>query len=316
MVQTSIIILTKNAGREFEKTLKMVFNQKHDDFEVLIIDSGSTDNTLDMARKFETKIYEIKPEEFHHSKTRNLGAELSIGDYLVYLSQDATPVNDEWLKNLITPLKNEESDVVYGKQVAYKNAKPMDKFFYDYFYPAEKIILAERDINDPKTFYLENIFLSDVNAGMKRDCWSKIRFDEDIFFAEDKNFTLRALKTGYKIVYEPKALVYHSHDYSIVSLFRRRFKDGISFSMITSPSNGNKVTENRKDDFIFRGLKYWWKEAHFLAKNGYIRWIPYAILYDIIYLAAFELGKKEKMFSSVGKGKILKRKRKRENEKA
>lgn len=315
MVQTSIIILTKNAGREFEKTLKMVFNQKHDDFEVLIIDSGSTDNTLDMAREFETKIYEIKPEEFHHSKTRNLGAELSIGDYLVYLSQDATPVNDEWLKNLITPLKNEESDVVYGKQVAYKNAKPMDKFFYDYFYPAEKIILAERDINDPKTFYLENIFLSDVNAGMKRECWSKIKFDEDIFFAEDKNFALRALKTGYKVVYEPKALVYHSHDYSIVSLFRRRFKDGISFSMITSPSNSNKLTENR-DDFIFRGLKYWGTEAHFLGKNGYIRWIPYAILYDIIYLVAFELGKKEKMFSSAGKGKTLKRKRKGENEKA
>ena len=293
MVQTSIIILTKNAGREFEKTLKMVFNQKHDDFEVLIIDSGSTDNTLDTAREFKTKIYEIKPEEFHHSKTRNLGAELSNGDYLVYLSQDATPVNDEWLKNLITPLKNEECDVVYGKQVAYKNAKPMDKFFYGYFYPAEKIILTERDINDPKTFYLENIFLSDVNAGIKRECWSKLKFDEDIFFAEDKNFTFRALKKGYKIAYEPKALVYHSHDYSIASLFRRRFKDGIGFSRITSPSNSNNLTGNR-DDFIFLGLKYWWKEAHFLAKNGYIRWLPSAILYDIIYLVAFELGKKAK----------------------
>ena len=315
MVQTSIIILTKNAGREFEKTLKMVFNQKHDDFEVLIIDSGSTDNTLDIAREFETKIYEIKPEEFHHSKTRNLGAELSIGDYLVYLSQDATPVNDEWLKNLIAPLKNEESDIVYGKQVAYGNAKPMDKFFYDYFYPTEKIVLTKRNINNPKTFYLENIFLSYVTAAIKRECWSEIRFNENIFHSEDKNFSLRALKNGYKIVYEPKVLVYHSHEYSIVSLFRRRFNDGVGFSMITLSSNNNKLIENR-DDFIIRGLRYWWKETHFLIKNGYIKWIPYAILYDIIYLVAFELGKRAKLFSSVGKGKILKRKRKGENEKA
>lgn len=293
MAQTSIIILTKNAGGEFEKTLKMIFNQKHADFEVVIIDSGSTDNTLDIARRFETEIHEIKPEEFHHSKTRNLGAELSSGDYLVYLTQDATPVNDKWLKNLIAPLKNEEGDVVYGRQVAYENAKPMDRFFYSYFYPTKKLLLTEREIEDPKIFYLENIFVSDVNAGMERKCWSKVRFDKDIFFAEDKDFTLRALRNGYKVLYEPTAVVAHSHDYSLASLFRRRFKDGIGFSTITSLSSSNKLTNNT-DDFIMRGLKYWTKEAHFLLTKGYIAWLPYAILYDIVYLVAFEMGKRAK----------------------
>jgi len=78
MVETSIIILTKNAGERFEELMKKIENQTYQDFEVLVIDSGSEDRTLEIAKKYGCRIYNIKPEEFHHSRTRNLGDEMMI----------------------------------------------------------------------------------------------------------------------------------------------------------------------------------------------------------------------------------------------
>ncbi|GAG06643.1 unnamed protein product, partial [marine sediment metagenome] len=105
-MRTSIIILTKNAGNEFEKLLDAVFSQSSKDFEVVLIDSGSTDKTLEIAKGFPVRIHKIKPESFDHGGTRNLGAKLAKGKYLVYLTQDAIPANRMWLENLIKPLKN------------------------------------------------------------------------------------------------------------------------------------------------------------------------------------------------------------------
>ena len=130
MVNTSVIILTKNAGDQFENLMKKLNNQTYQDFEVVVIDSGSTDKTLEIAREYGCRIYRIKPEEFHHSRTRNLGAELARGDYLVYITQDALPLNDNFLEMLIKPLEDDKVAGAYGRQIAYPNAKPMDCLLY------------------------------------------------------------------------------------------------------------------------------------------------------------------------------------------
>ncbi len=295
-MEVSIIILTKNAGDRFNLLLDRIYSQKFEHgFEIVIIDSGSNDGTLEMAKRFKTKIQRIKPQEFHHAGTRNLGAELSSGYYLVYITQDAIPVDNQWLAQLIKPLKDKEVAAVYGRQIAHKGAKPMDAFFYSYFYPGKRVSLEQKDVGDAKTFYLRNIFISDVNSAMRKGTWEEIKFSEDLPWAEDKDFAFRALKAGYKIIYEPEAMVYHSHSYSISSLFRRRFKDGIGFSL--AGSLNNKSTSN-KGRFITMGLKYWWDEIRFLVKNGYGKWLPYAIIYDLTFFLAFELGKREKYLPS------------------
>ncbi len=121
----SVIILTKNAGGRFRSLMEKLSNQTYQDFEVVVVDSGSTDRTLEIAEKYGYRIHRIKPEEFHHSRTRNLGAELAKGDYLVYITQDALPLNDDFLEILIKPLENDKVAGVYGRQIAYPNAKPM-----------------------------------------------------------------------------------------------------------------------------------------------------------------------------------------------
>ena len=284
MPDVSVIILTKNAGSKFEKIMSTIYNQRFDgNFDIVVVDSGSTDNTLEIAEKYNARIFKIKPDEFHHSRTRNFGAEKSKGKILVYLTQDALPLNNHWLSNLLTPLNDREVAVVYGRQVAYPNAKPMDAFFYSYFYPNCRKVLTKEDTNDLRRFYLENIFISDVCSAIRRNVWEKIRFRDEVFMSEDKDFALRVLRAGYKIVYEPKAAVYHSHNYTLVSLFKRRFKDGVAYSHIAS---------HGKDEFISKGLRYFVDEMRFLVNNGHIKWIPYALIYDFVYFLAFQLGKR------------------------
>lgn len=284
MPDVSIIILTKNAGNRFEELMNAIYNQNFDgNFEIVVVDSGSTDNTLEIAEKYNARIFKIKPNEFHHSRTRNFGAEKSYGKVLVYLTQDALPLDNNWLSNLLTPLNDRDVAVVYGRQIAYPNAKPMDKFFYSYFYPNCRKVLTKDDTKDLKKFYLDNVFISNVCSAIRRRVWEKIRFNDKVFMSEDKDFALRVLRAGYKIIYEPKAAVYHSHNYTLVSLFKRRFKDGVAYSYIAS---------HGKDEFISKGLRYFVEEIKFLVNNGYIKWIPYALIYDFVYFLAFQLGKR------------------------
>ena len=117
-MDASIIILTKNAGENFKQLLEHIFSQKFDDqYQVLVIDSGSTDDTVNTAKEFPVQITKIKPEEFHHGRTRNLGAQLSSGSILVYITQDALPVNNDWLQKLAANFKDPNVAMVCGRQL-------------------------------------------------------------------------------------------------------------------------------------------------------------------------------------------------------
>jgi len=281
-MEVSIIILTKNAGERFRSLLKRIHSQTFRDFEVLVIDSGSKDLTLKIAKEYEARTYRIRPEEFHHSKTRNLGASLAKGEILVYITQDALPVNNHWLKNLITPLKNDNNiAVVYGRQIAYPDTKPVEKFFYNFFYPEKRKILTFKDAEDPGKFYLENVFTSDVNSAIKKKIWEEIKFREDLSMAEDKDFALRTLRKGGSIMYEPEACVYHSHNYSVFSAFKRRFRDGIAYKQITDKN----ITRENGLGYIKGYLNH---EFRFLWK--YRIWLTYGLIYEMMKVLGFILG--------------------------
>ena len=117
MIKTSIIILTKNAGNRFDNTLKMIFSQDVENYEVIIIDSGSNDNTIEIAKRYPSRIYEISPDEFHHSKTRNLGVELAKGIFIVFLTADAIPLNDNWLSNILDNFNDKTGGVIVCKKL-------------------------------------------------------------------------------------------------------------------------------------------------------------------------------------------------------
>lgn len=299
MPAVSVILLTKNAGDGFGLLLERLYSQDLDaDFEVIIIDSGSTDTTVALARKSQAVVREIKPEDFGHAKVRNLGASIASGEHLAFLSQDALPCHSDWLSNLVSPLRNGSADIVYGRQIAYPRAKPMDKFFYWHFYPEVRVTVKPEKADNPGDFYLEYVFVSDVNAAMKRRTWEEASFDEGVLFAEDKDFAVKAVARGRTVVYEPDAAVYHSHFYSLRSLMRRRFHDGKSFARTASLW---RKTSERRPSFIKQGLEYWSEELRFLWDRGHARWVPYAFVYDLAFFGAFKVGQVAFAISSKGK---------------
>ena len=293
----SIVILTKNGGNRVKELMKSIQNQRlQGSLEIVAVDSGSQDDTIKILKSFNAKIIRIKPEDFHHSKTRNLGAIKSKGDVLVYLTQDALPVHNDFLKKLLDPLKNKDVAVVYGRQIAYPDAKPIDKFFYSYFYPDERKILMKNLTENTRKFYMENIYVSDVCSAIKKEVWEQLKFSDNVPMSEDKDLALKVLKAGYNIVYDPKATVYHSHDYSLLSLFKRRFKDGAAFSNIALEG---------KENVLMRGLKFLTEEMKYLSNNKYIKWMPYALIYNFVYFIGFSLGKNNKYLPNFVKNPII-----------
>src|SRR5689334_2140673 len=107
-----------------------------EDFEVVVVDSGSTDGTPDVARRHGARVVEIPASEFHHGTTRNLGAREARGEWLVWTTHDAYPDSTQWLDRLTRPLRDGEADLAgcYGRQIAHHDASPPEKYFLDFLY--------------------------------------------------------------------------------------------------------------------------------------------------------------------------------------
>lgn len=279
-MDVSVIILTKNAGEGFATLLQRLSSQKFDDnYEIIAIDSGSTDGTPEIAQNFPVKIVRIKPEEFHHGRTRNLGAEQASGRILVYITQDALPLHDNWLHKLTDDLKNPQMAMVVGRQIPWQTTKPPEKFFYSYYFPEHKIEVV-RDASD---YYRDNMFISNVNSAIKRDVWQQFKFSEDIARAEDKEIAKRILLAGWKIVYQPDAVVYHAHDFSLRSIFQRSVDIGIALSQ--------GVSVPRSKNWVINRLGYFVKEARYImANDGWWKWLPYSVAYEASKLLGVAVG--------------------------
>src|SRR5215831_3958755 len=102
MLKPSILVLSKNDVVNVEAGLKAIYSQKDvEEFEVIVVDSGSTDGTLEVLSRFPVRVEQIPPTSFHHAQTRNLAASLATGEILVFLSQDALPASEFWLASML-----------------------------------------------------------------------------------------------------------------------------------------------------------------------------------------------------------------------
>jgi len=228
MVEISIIILVKNGGAYLEQVLKRVFSQKGErEFEVLAIDSGSKDDSTEILRRFRVRMKEIPPAVFNHGETRNLGASLSEGTYLVFLTQDAIPGNEAWLENLVKPLR--EDPQVAGAFSSHRPRKNCHLMERRQILQTELVSGKTRRVNSAvgnPEFEMNRypfVWFSNTSSCLRREVWEKIPFRK-VAFAEDQDWAERVLEAGYKTVYVPDSIVIHSHNYRPVMNFKRHFE--------------------------------------------------------------------------------------------
>ncbi|MHB8086588.1 MAG: glycosyltransferase family 2 protein, partial [Dehalococcoidia bacterium] len=220
-------------------------------------------------------------EQFHHGRTRNMGAEMAQGRYLVYITQDALPANNDWLTNLTAAFTEPRVAMVVGRQIAREDTKPPEKFFYYYNFPDFKLVVK----SNADDYYHDNVFISDVNSAYRKDAWLKQKFSESIVTAEDKEIAIRFLADGYSIIYEPAAAVYHSHDYGLKGAFEKSLDYGLSLKQgVSRLPKSNKNLGGRMAEYMLA-------EYHFLKVKKYLKWVPYSIIYEGAKYAGLLMGK-------------------------
>ncbi len=283
-INASIIILTKNPGNTFKVVLDRVFLQNFKSFETIIIDSGSTDETLKIAESYPVKIIKIEPSKFGHGRTRNLGVKIAEGKYIVYLTHDAIPKNEMWLAELLKPFIDRKIAAVYGRQIPKDEESTLDKLFFSVLYGNKKIEWTEGSYTSG-----DNIF-SDANSAIRKELLLENPYDDDIIVSEDYEWANRIIHNGYKVVYQPKAVVIHSHSYNLTSLFKRNFDIGVSYKYITD--------FNDNASFLKKGTKLFVTEANCLIKANKAYLLPSIFIRDIVRFIAINLGKNEAIFPS------------------
>jgi rhamnosyltransferase len=230
MSSLSVLLVTKNGRRDLERLLPALYAQKNvPTFEVVAIDSGSSDGTVELLERHPIRLQQIPPKSFHHAQTRNLAADLSTGEILIFLSQDALPTSDLWLSKLISNFDDTAVGAVYGRQLPKAGCFGERKDTFDVIYGAQRVVKDPAHRNGlGYRFY----HFSDVNAAIRRSVWQQTRFPEDLKVFEDLGIAKRMLDGGWKIVYEPEAAVFHSHNHSIVGLFKRYFDIGYTLKRL------------------------------------------------------------------------------------
>ena len=226
----SLVILTLNAQRYLPALLQALDNLVERPQRVLFIDSASTDASVAMAQAAGHQVHGIARGDFGHGKTRNLALQLCAdSDYLVFLTHDACPCGRDWLVQLLSPFADPQVALVYGRQRPRAGASLPERFAREFNYP----LLADRsELADLPRRGIKALFCSNSFAAYRREALQAVGgFPEHLPLGEDLAVALRLLQHGYARVYQPRAEVLHSHDYSLVQELRRYFDIGTLMSM-------------------------------------------------------------------------------------
>ena len=278
----SVVIPVRNGGEDLRRCLEGVARQRvGEEVEVVVIDSASSDGSDELAGELGARVHRIAAEDFDHGASRNLGAELARGEILVFTSQDAYPVDERWLARLTAPLADEGVAGVYGRQIAHHGARPPEVYFLDFVYGPDRRVQRAAG---PEQLSMETTLFSNVTSAMPRELLLRFPFAADLVMSEDQEWAARLLLAGYRIVYEPEAVVRHSHPYTIRAAFKRFFDSGASAERAFMPVPESARVLRRSAVSYGRGELAW------LWRHGHRRWIPYAVVYELAKFAGLQLG--------------------------
>ena len=216
----SIIIPTLNAEHEIEALLIALDRQSIQPNEILVVDSASEDKTIELVQKHKrVRLLEIDRQVFNHGTTRDMALNESSGDFVCFLTQDAVPVSDDYLKRLVAPMV-EDSNIalVSGRQLPKANARRFEQLVRDFNYPDTPSVRSKDDL---KKFGIKTFFASDTCSAYRRTAYLECGGFDHVNTNEDMLMAAKFIASGMKVAYEPRAEVYHSHNLTPSQQFAR-----------------------------------------------------------------------------------------------
>ena len=221
----SVIIPTLNAAKTLKELLSAIMNQDYPIEEILVVDSSSDDETMQICCRYEgVRVISIPKEEFDHGRTRDMALRQSKSDLIVFLTQDAVPADETFIRKLIAPLSDCSIAVSVGRQLPNQDATRTEALVRNFNYPPVSRIRSAEDI--PR-LGIKAFFSSDSCAAYRRDVYLQLGgFDYPVKSNEDMFFAARALRNGYRVAYTADASVYHSHNFSLRAQYARNYLQG------------------------------------------------------------------------------------------
>ena len=221
----SIVIRAFNEEKHLGRLFEGISRQTVRDVQVILVDSGSTDKTLKIARDNDADIIHIDPEDFTFGRSLNLGTKSAKSELVVIASAHVYPVYPDWLEKMLKPFKDPAIALVYGKQRGVPGSHFSERQIFNHWYP------------DKSQNHQDHPFCNNANAAIRKSLWQKNQYDETLSGLEDLAWAKWARENKYKIAYIAQAEVKHVHEESWQGIRRRYLREGMAFKKIYPQEN-------------------------------------------------------------------------------
>lgn len=220
-INASIVIRCFNEEEHIGRLLTGILNQDTAIiYEIILVDSGSTDATLSIAARYPVRIVSIKSEDFSFGYSLNMGCDAATGEYLVIVSAHVFPLYADWLVKMLSPFDDPGVGLVYGRQVGNEITKYSEHRILSKWFPGR----SEKKQSNP--------FCNNANAAIRKSLWEEFSYDETLTGLEDLDFAKRIMEARHYISYQADAEIVHVHEESYSRLFNRYRREAIAFKTV------------------------------------------------------------------------------------
>lgn len=221
-MKASIVIRTLNEAKHLPELLEGIVRQDYDrdKVETILVDSGSTDGTIDIARRFGANLQYIRKDEFSFGRSLNIGCKAASGDALVFVSGHCVPASNHWLAEILAPLRSGQAVYSYGAQLGGETTRFSEALMFAKYFPSTSKVPQE------------GFFCNNANSALLKRVWDEDRFDETLTGLEDLELAKRLVSKGQAVAYVAQAPVLHLHDENWQQVRRRFEREAIALQYI------------------------------------------------------------------------------------
>ena len=227
MLTTSIVIRALNEEQHLPALFDGIARQTRQPDQVILVDSGSSDATVEISRTAGAEIVHIAPQDFSFGRALNVGCQAATGDVLIFVSAHVYPVDEHWLERMVAPFeRHDDVMLVYGRQsgdenlTAFSEMEIMRRWFPD---------RSDEDQNHP--------FCNNANCAIRKAAWHDTPYDEELTGLEDLAWAKVAQQNGHRIWYEASAPIIHLHDESFAKTVNRYRREAIAHKRVFGQQN-------------------------------------------------------------------------------